>query len=441
MKNIKDNAFFSLYLPVTLEQTLSTISTMLGTILVSSIGSAVTAGVGMVDQINFVFMSILSCIATGITAIVSQCVGKGDIDQAKKCANQSITISLYVSIIISLFLIIFRTPLLTILFGKAEVDVLTSASSYLFFTSISLPFLTLFNVYTGIRRATGDNVSPLVSAFLSNVFYVIVTVFCMKVLNIGIASVGYGLLISRLISTVILQYYIYFKPRFFKLPKPTLKVSLKTLKPVLDIAIPNSVDGLIFNGGKLLMQTFMSGMGTAALSANTIVNSVINFAQLPGKTFLVTCIPKTGNAYGSGDMERTKKVMLSETFWCSICQLVMNVIFFVFCNKIYLLYTNDQQVLEYSYNIVNWFLILSPIFWPTSFMTPTALRATGDAKFTMNVSVISLFVVRVFLSWLLGVYLNFGIYGIWASMYIDWIVRTAFYFTRIFSKKWHIKNS
>ena len=268
MKNVKANAFFSLYLPVTLEQTLSTISTMLGTILVSSIGSAVTAGVGMVDQINFLFMSVLSCIATGITAIISQCVGKGDIEQAKQCANQSITISLYASIIISLFLIIFRAPLLTILFGKAEVDVLTSASSYLFFTSISLPFLTLFNVYTGIRRATGDNVSPLISAFLSNIFYVIVTVFCMKVLNLGIASVGYGLLISRLISTAILQYYIYFKPRFLTLSKPTLKVSLKTLKPVLDIAIPNSIDGLIFNGGKLLMQTFMSGMGTAALSAN-----------------------------------------------------------------------------------------------------------------------------------------------------------------------------
>lgn len=440
MKSLKTYRFVNLYLPVMLEQTLSTVSTMLGTMMVSGLGTAVSAGVGMVDQINFVFMNILTCIATGITAIVSQCIGKGDIKKAQDCASHSITISIYASIIISAFLMIFRTPLLNVLFGKAEQAVLDSASIYLFFTSISLPLLTLFNVFTGIRRATGDNLSPLIGAFLSNIFYVIITVFCIKFLKLGISSVGFGLLASRLISSSILQFFVYFKPRMLKMPKPTLKVSYNILKPVLDIAIPNSVDGIIFNGGKLLVQVFMSGMGTASLSANTICNSISNFIQLPGKTFQVTCVPSTGSAYGTGDMERTKKVILSQTLGASISQLIMNVIFYIFCSKIYILYTNDTQVLEYYHNLINSFLTLSPIFWATSFMTPSALRATGDAKFTMRVSVISLIIFRIFLSWLLGVYFNFGIYGIWISMYIDWIFRSIFYFSRIFSKKWHAKN-
>lgn len=440
MKSLKPYRFFNLYLPVMLEQTLSTVSTMLGTMLVSELGTEVSAGVGMVDQINFVFMNILTCIATGITAIVSQCVGSNGIKKAQDCANHSITISMYASIIISAFLIIFRTPLLNMLFGKAEQAVLESASVYLFFTSISLPFLTLFNVFTGIRRATGDNLSPLISAFLSNIFYIIITIFCIKVLKLGISSVGYGLLVSRLISSSILYFYIYFKPRILKMPKPTIKFSFKILKPVLDIAIPNSIDGVIFNGGKLLVQVFMSGMGTPALSANTICNSISNFIQLPGKTYQVTCVPITGTAYGSGDMKRTKKVMLNQTLGANISQLIMNIVFYLFCSNIYLLYTKDTQVLEYSKNLINSFLILSPIFWATSFMTPSALRATGDAKFTMNISVISLIVFRIFFSWLLGVYLDFGIYGVWAGMYIDWIFRSIFYFTRIFSKKWHAKN-
>lgn len=440
MKSLRSYRFINLYLPVMLEQALSTVSTMLGTMLVSGLGTAVSAGVGMVDQINFVFMNVLTCIATGITAIVSQCVGKGDIKKAQDCANHSITISIYASIIISSFLIIFRTPLLNTLFGKAEQAVLNSASVYLFFTSISLPFLTLFNVFTGIRRATGDNLSPLIGAFLSNVFYVIITVFCIKILKLGISSVGYGLLASRLISSAILQFFVYFKPRILKMPKPTLKFKLKILKPVLDIAIPNSIDGIIFNGGKLLVQVFMSGMGTAALSANTISNSIANFVQLPGKTFQVTCVPSTGTAYGSGDMEKTKKVMLNQTLFANISQLIMNIFFYIFCGGIYMLYTKDTQVLEYSRNLVNSFLILSPIFWATSFMTPSALRATGDAKFTMSISVISLIIFRIFFSWLLGVYFDYGIYGIWAGMYIDWIFRSIFYFLRIFSKKWQRLN-
>lgn len=439
MKSIKTYRFFNLYLPVMLEQTLSTISSMLGIMLVSGLGKAVSAGVGMVDQINFVFMAVLTCIATGITAIVSRCIGSGDIKKAQDCANHSITISIYASIIISIFLIIFRTPLLNMLFGKAEETVLTSASVYLFFTSISLPFLTLFNVFTGIRRATGDNLSSLIGAFLSNVFYIIITIFCIKVLNLGISSVGYGLLVSRLISSSILFFFVYFKPRMLKMPKPTLKIKYSILKPVLEIAIPNSIDGIIFNGGKLLVQVFMSGMGTAALSANTIALSISNLIQLPGKTFQVTCVPATGNAYGSKDMEKTKKVILNQTLASSLSQLFMNILFYIFFSKIYFLYTTDAEVLTYTRYLTNSFLILAPIFWSTSFMTPTALRATGDARFTMHISVISLIVFRIFFSWLLGIYFNLGIYGVWTAMYIDWVFRSIFYFLRIFSKKWHIK--
>ena len=440
MKSIKNSKFINLYLPVTLEQTFSTISTMLGTMLISGLGSYASAGIGMVDQINFLFMSVLTCIASGITAVISQCVGSSDIKKAKDCANHSLTISIYASIIISLFLIFFRNILLSFLFGKAEQKVLDSAGIYLFFTSISLPFLTLFNVFTGIRRATGDNLSPLIGAFLSNIVYVIVSLFCMNYLNMGISSVGFGLFTSRLVSFLILLYFVYFRPRLFTMPKLTFKTKYNILKPVLDIAVPNSIDGIVFNGGKLLVQVFMSGMGTASLSANTIANSIANLVQLPSKTFLITCVPATGNAFGSGDMEKTKKVMLSQTFWASITQLIVNIFFFVFCQKIYFLYSSDKTVLIYTKVLVDSFLVLTPIFWATSFMTPSALRATGDAKFTMRISIISLFLFRVFFSWLLGVYLNFGIYGIWCSMYIDWIFRSIFYLTRVFSKKWHIKN-
>ncbi|MDE6181698.1 MAG: MATE family efflux transporter, partial [Eubacteriales bacterium] len=427
-----------LYMPVMLEQALSTITTMLGTMLVGSLGNYATASIGMVDQLNFLFMNVLTCIATGVTAIISQYIGRCDYENANKCARHSITISIYASLFISAILIIFKSAILSMLFGKAEQAVLDSANIYLTFTSVSLPLLTLFNVFSGIRRATGDNLSPLIGAFLSNVFYVIITIFCRKVLNLGISSVGFGLLASRIISRLILDIYLIKQPIYIKIKKLPLKINYTILKPMLNIAIPNSIDGIIFNGGKLLVQVFLSGMGTVALSANTIATSISNLAQIPSKTFQITCVPITGKAYGTGDMEKTKKVMLMQTLLGSISQLIINIIIFLFFSKIYAFYTNDPDTLLLSENLSNSFLIVSPIFWATSFTTPAALRATGDAKFTMRISVISL-VFRIFLSWLLGVQFEYGVYGVWAAMYIDWVFRSAFYFTRIFSKKWHIK--
>lgn len=440
MISFKYLKIIKLYLPVMLEQTFSTIATMLGTILVSNIGGFATAGVGMVDQLNFLFMNILTCIATGVTAIISRCIGSGDIKRANECASHSITLSLYASIFIGVFLIVFKKMILYSLFKKADILVLESASLYLTFTSISLPFLSLFNVLSGIRRASGDNLSPLIGAFLSNIFYIGITIFCSKKLNLGIISVGYGLLASRLISSFILCLFIVKKPITIKINKIPLNVNLKILKPILNIAVPNSIDGIIFNGGKVLVQVFLSGMGTASLSANTICNSIVNFAQLPSKTFQVTCVPITGNCYGTGNMKKTKKIMLMQTFFASLSQLFMNIIFYIFFDKIYLIYTNDPETLRLCKILTESFLILSPLFWATSFTTPAALRAAGDARFTMKISVISLFAFRIFFSWFLGVFLNFGIYGVWIAMYMDWIFRSVFYFTRIFSTKWHIKS-
>lgn len=437
MKKINIYKILNLYLPVMLEQCFSTVSTMLGTIIVSNIGTTASASVGMVDQLNFLFMNILTCIATGITAIISQCVGKGDVKKARESASHSISVCVYASILISIFLIIFKKVILNLLFGDAEQAVLDSASIYLFYTSLSLPFLTLFNVFTGIRRAVGDNLSPLLGAFLSNIFYIIIAVFCMYVLKLGISSVGYGLLFSRLLSSSILGGFVYLKPRLLKIPKFSFKIKYRVLKPVLDIAIPNSIDGIIFNGGKLLVQIFISRMGTIAMSANNIAMSIVGFIQLPSKTFQITSVPITGRMYGTGNMENTKKVMLGQTFGASVLQTIMNIVCLIFLKKICSLYTNDESVLHYIDTLIRSFLIFSPIFWGTSFMLPNALRATGDAKFTMRISVFSLFAIRVFLSWFLGVYMKYGIYGIWAGMYIDWIFRSVFYFSRIFSKKWH----
>lgn len=441
MSNFKNSKIINIYIPVMLEQLLSTLSAMLGTLLVSNLGDFATASIGMVDQLNILFMSVLTCIATGVTAVISQYIGKVDLKSANECASHSITISIYISIFISIVLIVFKTLILSILFGKAEQAVLDSANIYLTFTSISLPFLTIFNILSGIRRACGDNLSPLIGALLSNIFYIFITLFCRKVLNFGISSVGFGLLFSRIISGLFLYIYLIKQPTYIKIKKLPLKVNNKILKPVFNIAIPNSIDGIIFNGGKLLVQVFLSGMGTVAMSANTIGNTLTNFTQLPSKTFQITCVPITGKEFGSGNMDKTKKVMLSQTFYASLCQLIMNILFFIFFSNIYSYFTKDIQTFITAKNLTNSYLILSTFLWATSFTTPAALRATGDAKFTTRISVISLIIFRIFLSWVLGVKLNYGVYGIWIAMYVDWIFRSAFYLPRVFSKKWHIKSS
>ena len=80
------------------------------------------------------------------------------------------------------------------------------------------------------------------------------------------------------------------------------------------------------------------------------------------------------------------------------------------------------------------------LFWPTSFTLSHALRATGDVKFTMAVSVFSMCAFRVCFSAVLGMYFGLGAVGVWIAMVMDWVFRVTLFVTRFFRGTWKGKS-
>ena len=74
--------------------------------------------------------------------------------------------------------------------------------------------------------------------------------------------------------------------------------------------------------------------------------------------------------------------------------------------------------------------------WPSSFTLPNALRAGGDAKYTMLVSLVSMWVFRVLLCYLFVLGFGMGLQGVWFGMYVDWLCRTVLFALRYRSGKW-----
>lgn len=90
--------------------------------------------------------------------------------------------------------------------------------------------------------------------------------------------------------------------------------------------------------------------------------------------------------------------------------------------------------------MVIWLVLIHNVFnataYPFSGALSNELRSAGDVKFTMYVSIISTIVVRLFLSWLLGIVFDMGVIGIALAMVSDWIVRAVIFLWRQKSGKW-----
>lgn len=85
-------------------------------------------------------------------------------------------------------------------------------------------------------------------------------------------------------------------------------------------------------------------------------------------------------------------------------------------------------------------MIMGSLLWSPSFALPNFLRAAGDAKYTMAVSMFSMWLFRVAVSYYLAIGLGWGVYGVWIGMYIDWICRSLLFTQRFLRGKWRTKT-
>lgn len=89
-----------------------------------------------------------------------------------------------------------------------------------------------------------------------------------------------------------------------------------------------------------------------------------------------------------------------------------------------------------------WLVLIHNVFsaaaFPFSGALSNGLRAAGDVKFTMYVSVLSTIVGRLFLSYLLGIVFHMGVIGIAAAMVFDWVLRAVIFIWRKRSGKWKL---
>lgn len=68
---------------------------------------------------------------------------------------------------------------------------------------------------------------------------------------------------------------------------------------------------------------------------------------------------------------------------------------------------------------------------------PSALRAAGDSNFTSITSLLSMWVLRVILGYVLAIPLKFGIMGVWVAMVTEWGVRGVIFWWRFRGEKWY----
>lgn len=443
---------YKMAVPVFTEQLFITSIGVLNTIIASGIGKEAISAIGTVDSFNNIIIFFFNSLALGGTVLAAQYSGQKNIKGVREATRQSIFSAVVLSCLATFVIWFFRDMILQSFLGSAEKQVVSYAVIYFRIAIFSYPLTAFAFVASGVLRATGRQNEPMKINIIINIINIVLSYFLVYGLSInttnvvifingmGVKGAAIAVTLSRLTGALLFAYAMLRSSNKIKLKNiKGFKLNLAMQKSILNIGLPAGIETFLFNIGKFVQQIFIISLGTASIASNTIAWSVFGLLIIPGSALNIVATTMVGNFMGMGKPEEAEKINIYLVKLATVCKIVVSIFIFPLATVIAAIYSKDAEVVRLTAKLIRINAIVIPILWPASFTIPSGLRGAGDSKFTMLVSIASLWFFRVFIGYLFSITLKGGITGLWIAMYFDWITRGVIYYFRLVRGKWKEK--
>ena len=424
-------------IPLFLEQLLVMLVGIADTLVVSYAGEAAVSGVSLVNQFNTIFIYLFTALASGGAVVISQYIGRKDSESAGRSASQLLMFGTVFSLLIAVFVLAGNKGMLRLLFGKVEDSVMESCVTYLKISAYSYPALAVYNSGAAVYRSLGKTDVTMYISVLSNVINVVGNVIGVFVFQAGVAGVAWPSLIARTFSAVVITVLCFRKKNEVVYTAGWIfKWDTDCLKRIWNVAIPNGVENGIFQLVKVALSSIVALFGTYQIAANGVAQSIWSLAALAGVAMGPAFITVIGQCMGNQDTEAADFYFIKLSRITLLLSSGWNLLILILTPLFLRFYALEPQTKQ----LVIWLVLIHNVFnavaFPFSGALSNGLRAAGDVKFTMYVSVLSTIAGRLFLSYLLGIVFQMGVIGIAVAMVGDWVIRAVIFIWRQKSGKW-----
>ena len=427
----------NLIVPLFMEQFLAMFVGIADTFVVSFVGEAAVSGVSLVNAFNTIFIYLFTALASGGAVVISQYIGRKENDTAGKASSQLLTASALFSAITAGMILLMNEPLMRLMFGRVEADVLEACVTYLRISAYSYPALAIYNAGAALYRSFGKTSTTMYISVLANVINVAGNLIGVFALDAGVAGVACPSLFARAFSAAAITALCFSRknPARYQMDQ-ILSWNRKLLHQVLRIAVPNGLESGIFQLVKVGLSSVAALFGTYQIAANGIAQSIWSMASLVSVTMGPVFITVIGQRMGAGDIPEAEyyfKKLMKITLAFSV---IWNALVFAATPILMSFYSAAEETKHLVILLVLVHNIFSAIAFPFADPLGKGLRATGDVKFTTIVSLGTTIGGRLIFSILFGIALNLGVMGIAYAMCLDWVIRGIVFWHRFRQNKW-----
>lgn len=427
---MKTSRNFKIVIPLIAEQLATSLIGLVDTVMISFSSESEIAAISSIDSINVLLIAIFTGFASGGSIVISNFIGKCSCNDAKYCSVLLFRLSFFMSMLFSIPLIIFSKWIPTALFGFMDTEIIKHSSVYLIFSSISYPLTALSTSLSCSLRAYGNTTISLYSAIVMNIIHFALNIILLFHFNLGTVGIGISLIISKGFALGFVLICVKKSKWFCNMisfeKNKSIRLQSKLLIDILKNALPMCFENSIFQIGRVFVQTAVVSCGTAAIAANAAANTIAGIITIPVSSIGLFLVTEISQMHGKGEsinFEVKRQMRIAYILNLSFCILT-----FIMTPIIFSLFKLSIGSLNTAKSLLQQYCIFCAVLYPTSFVLPNILRGIGLTRQTMLASLISMWSLRIGLSFALISFTQLGIHGVWIAMYCDWLLRSILFF-------------
>lgn len=433
----KKMTVFNLTWPIFIEILLLMLLGSVDTLMLSRYSDNAVAAVGVANQLIGMMNIMFGILSTGTAVLIAQNLGAGNKKVASKIATVSLVMNFLFGLILSLIMFFAARGILGAMGIRQELmeygmEYLQIVGGFLFFQSVLM-------TCTAIVRSHGFTKISMFVTLVMNIIHVILDYififgpFGLPIL--GVRGVAISTNISKILGLIVMLYVVFRNVERGISINHLKSFPKKIVTDLLKIGIPTAGEQLSYNISQLTITYFINFLGNEALITKAYVQNIIMFAFLFAASIGQGTEILIGHLIGANENEKAYKTCLRSLKLAIIISFGIGLIFAAFRFQVLSLFTKSTPVLAVGGMV----LIVDAFLEPgRSFnvVVINALRAAGDVKFPVYMGILSMWGISVTLSYFFGIYLGFGLVGMWVAFACDEWFRGIFMLWRWRSRKW-----
>ncbi len=314
------------------------------------------------------------------------------------------------------------------------------AMDYLVICSAGLIFTAGYNMVSAVLRGMGDTKRPFLFIAIASAVNLVLDLLFVAVFEWGVAGAAWATIIGQAVSFIFSLIYLYKKRREFgfDFKKESFIPNKNYVKMIGSLGLPMAIQSGFINISMLFVNAMVNDISLSASATfgvgvriDDIINKICQGIQY-------AAMPMISQNIGAGNQARAKKVVFNAWAFSGALTLVFMALYLGFGNELFVLFSNDAPDRELSATFIKAILWMFPAFALIR-GTGAFIQGIGNAKLGMVLSVLDGVILRIGLSWLFGIVLDFGFYGFvlgYALAPYGYAIPSLFYFlSGIWKKK------